>query len=263
MLNTPAGIRRGGDTPVGNMLTTAAVKGDRALNFVDERALSAADQRAIEVQQEGGTLEAGRLFHNMMSSMTMCFNLFGSLGTTDSFAALMRAWFDPDAATIDEVTCELNPTASLGDRTAFDAYVAYRCTSDEARFLAIETKYTEPFSQVDYDTETYRKLTQSSSWFVEGAADALRSKTTNQLWRGLMLTSLWEEENGARGTYVIVTPADDAAAVRAIDETRKWMTEPDRLVLVPLEEIVEKAAASGDATLVEWSKQFGERYLVT
>ena len=262
VLDTPPGIRHGGTAPVGNMLDAEAVERNRALNFVDDRALAAADRRAIEVQREGGTLEVGRLFHNMMSSMTMCFNMFGSLGATSSFVTIMRSCFDPDADSIDDVTCELTPTRSLNDRTAFDAHVAYRTATGDERFLAIETKYTEPFSQVGYNNDRYREVTESSSWFISGAADALAARATNQLWRGLMLTSLVEDETGARGTYVVVTPRDDSAAVRAVDATRQWMAEPHRLLLVPMEGIVEQAAASGDPTLVEWSERFGRRYIV-
>ena len=58
----------------GNMLTRE--DGDRGLNFVTPTAFAAARDR---VAAGGGAVEPFRLFHNMLSSMPMCFNLFGPL----------------------------------------------------------------------------------------------------------------------------------------------------------------------------------------
>lgn len=49
------------------------------MNFLNEDAVQHAEQRAVEVAREGGTLDPDHLFENLLSSMLMCFNLFGAL----------------------------------------------------------------------------------------------------------------------------------------------------------------------------------------
>ena len=88
------------------------------------------------------------------------------------------------------MVCEVKPTDALGDRTAFDAIIWYRAAGGDRRFVAIETKYTEPFSAKAYDSAKYRSVTEGSGWFQTGAAELLRASATNQLWRGLMLAAL-------------------------------------------------------------------------
>lgn len=263
VLNVGPGERPGRrDELVGNTLDPAAVEADRTLNFLNSAAHQAAVRRAREVQEEGGTLEEGRLFHNMLSSMTMCFNLFGAIGELPAFVDIVRSLFDSDAAQIDQVICEINPTDALGDRTAFDAMIRYRDEAGAARFVGIETKYTEPFSPKKYDNDRYQEVTSESNWFVDGAADALVGSSTNQLWRGLMLASLTEDETGTVGRYAVVTPADDAAAIAAVARTCKHLTEPEqRLRVVTIEQIADAAAEHGDARLGGWAELFRARYL--
>jgi hypothetical protein len=231
------------------------------LNFVNEAAYEHATRRSLEVQKEGGTLEPGRLIQNLMSSMTMCFNLFGAIGSLPGFGDLVRALFDPAAVGIDDVVCEVKPTDALGDRTAFDALVRYRAADGDERFVAIETKYTEPFSQDMYDTETYRSVAERCGWFVAGAADALKGAMTNQVWRGLMLATLTEDATGATGRYVVVTPADDQGARNCVDKVKTLLRDPHRLDLVTLEQVVGAARATHDERLATWAETFEHRYL--
>jgi len=246
---------------VGNTLDVAAVAANPRLNFIDDDAYDHAVRRSAEVEVEGGTLEPDRLFHNLMSSMPMCFNLFGSIGTAPAFLELVRELFDPEAVEVDEVKCEVKPTEALGDRTAFDAIVWYRTASGALRFLGIETKYTEPFSERVYDNATYRAVTGASSWFRAGAAEQLRSSVTNQLWRGLMLASVTETTTGSRGSYVVVAPADDEVARKTVQQAASQLAEPSRLSLVTLEQIVEAARLLSDPRLSEWADAFSVRYL--
>jgi len=247
---------------VGNTLDGDAVANDPTLNFVDDPAYRHAVRRGEEVQLEGGTLETGRLFHNLMSSMTMCFNLFGSMSGIPAFVDVVQACFDPGAIIVNDVVCEVKPTDALGDRTAFDAIVHYRGDKGRRRFIAVETKYTEPFSPKPYDTDTYRAVTDHSGWFIDGAADRLVGTATNQLWRGLMLASLTEDETGAVGSYAVVTPADDEKGRAAVEAARRELANPERLMLVTIEEIVAAAAARPDRRLVEWAAAFHKRYII-
>ena len=248
---------------VGSMLATEAVAVDRRLNFIDEAAYQHAEQRAREVQAEGGTLDAKRLFSNLLSSMPMCFNLFGAIGSTPGFLNPVRAVFDADAGEIDAVVCEAPSPPQWDDRTAFDAQVDYRTRSGEPRFFAVETKYTEPFGPTRYDRARYRQVADESGWFEAGAAPELLGSGTNQLWRGLLLMSVAESHLSATGRYVVVAPEDDSVARAAVDKVRSWMVPhaAARLGFVSVEDIVERAADIPDCRLNVWSSRFRERYL--
>jgi hypothetical protein len=121
------------------------------LNFLDAQIAGYAKRRAWQVQQDGGTLEVGRLRRNMLSSMPLCFNLFGKLHAERSAAAkALSAVLGLDIADIDEVLVEHAPPAAkqlLGDRTAFDAFLTYTTATGAKGFVGVETKYTEPFSR--------------------------------------------------------------------------------------------------------------------
>ena len=117
---------------------------------------------------------------------------------------------------VDNVVCEAPTPPTWKDRTAFDAQIDYTVGGNERRFLAIETKYTEPFTQARYDRVEYRDLTAQSGWFERGAADVLVELETNQLWRGLLLMNVVEAHTGAIGRYVVVAPADDSDALAAV-----------------------------------------------
>ncbi len=247
---------------VGNTLDRDAVRQNPRLNFVNDAAYESALRRADEVQLEGGTLEAERLFHNLLSSMPMCFNVFGAIGHVPAFGEVVQQVMDPEMMSIDQAVCEITPTPALGDRTAFDAMLRGTGAKGNARFIGIETKYTEPFSPKVYDNDRYQEVTAGSDWFVDGAGEHLKATATNQLWRGLMLASLTESAEGATGSYVVVSPADDITAQDAVAQTQRWMTDSSRLRFVSLETLVETAAGHGDPALATWAESFGRRYIL-
>ncbi len=248
---------------IGSMFASASVEADRRLNFIDDASYQHAERRAHEVADEGGSLDAKRLFGNLLSSMPMCFNLFGAIGTAPRFVDLVRAVFDDEAAEVGDVVCEAPSPPAWSDRTAFDAQIAYSTRSGGRGFLAIETKYTEPFTQSRYNRPEYRRLTEQSGWFNHGAGDVLVEVETNQLWRGLLLMSVVEAHIGAIGRYFVVAPGDDSDARSAVDTVRSWLVDDERwrLGFVGLEEIVAAARTTTDHRLNDWADSFGERYL--
>ena len=248
---------------IGSSFAAAAVRQNRRLNFIDEAAYRHAEQRAIEVEAEGGTLDAERLFGNLLSSMPMCFNLFGSLAAVPRFIDVVCAVFDGQAGEIDRVICEAPSPPAWRDRTAFDAQIDYTAVSGDRCFIAVETKYTEAFTPTRYDRTEYREITERCGWFLPGAADGLIEVETNQLWRGLLLMNVVEDHLGAVGRYCVVAPADDSDARRAVETARSWLTQAERwrLKFVSLEQIVEAAGKAEDPRLRTWSVEFTRRYI--
>ena len=266
------GVEAGGSgtyAALGSYLHADAVAAQRDLNFLHPAAHEHAETRGREVQAEGGSLDPKRLFHNMLSSMPLCFNLFGAMrGEHEAFLPVFRELFDPDATKISEIICEWAPSApsaSLGDRTAFDAVIFY-VAGAESRFVGIETKYTEPFSAKPYDRPEYRTLTRESDWFVDGAdVELLKSAKSNQLWRNVILAAALDREGSrGQGHVAVVALDDDAGASAALDIVRPQMapSHADRLMSRTFSEIL-SAVEELAPELSWWAVNFRRRYLLS
>lgn len=204
--------------PLGSYLGEGEVAARPDLNFLTAEAAAHAVERAAIVKSEGGALDPVRSRHNMLSSMPMCFNLFGSLRGEPAFLTLFQSVFDPAAVRIVDIACEYAPDRAgdyLGDRTAFDAVVCYE-TEAGRRFMGVETKYTEPFSAKEYESDRYTEVTRESGWFKdpESASSVMKTSKSNQLWRNVMLAASKEMKGSAgRGAVAVVALAGDPGSV--------------------------------------------------
>lgn len=256
----------GAQPAVGSMLAKSAVAAKPALNFFDERVAAYVKERAELVKAQEGTLELQRVKHNMLSSMPLCFNLFGFLRTCPRDAAVvLSSALELPIHVIDEIEVEWAPRADrdgrLGDRTAFDAFLRYRTADGKAGFVGIETKYTEPFSPKKYDCSAYRKLTRTPAFKSRDAADQLVGSATNQLWRNLLLALSVREKQGFELGHVAVLACDgDPKAAAAVKGVSAQLSSPEtHLRSTTLERVV--SAAAENAATAEWARWFNERYL--
>lgn len=249
---------------LGSYLDEKEVDARPRLNFLSDEALAHAESRIIAVKAEGGALDPRRLKHNMLSSMPLCFNLFGTMRAEPEFLKVFQELFDARATAITDIVCEWAPqppSEFLGDRTAFDAIVFYESASGP-RFCGIETKYTESFSVTEYDSARYAAVTRESGWFKEPetAPKELRGRKSNQLWRNVMLAAAVEthKEYGT-GWLAVVALGDDRGARDAMMAVGPALTDASRLKFVPIETILD--AADGQPSLAGWSADFRQRYV--
>jgi len=260
-LGAPHG--RFAERPVGSWLCPRAVAADRGLNFLSEDAAAYAEARAVQVQAEGGTLEPVRLFHNMLSSMPLCFSIFGHLrALPDRGLAVVRELFDPQAEEVLGIECEWRPDLNyLGDRTAFDAMIRTRRSDDEVHLVGIEVKYTESFSPKEYERPAYFAVEEGSGWFHPDPEKALVSRATNQLWRNTLLAAVIEmHEPTVDSAAVVVLALDQDPGVQAaMAGMRKYVLEK-RCRSVSLHQLI---AAARNADLDEWAGRLERRYVDT
>jgi len=247
------------------MLPASAVAEDRSLNFLCSEVAHYVEQRAPLVLAEAGSLDEDRLWRNLLSSMPLCFNLFGKLRAAPEAAArLLTRTTNLDVAEIEEIEVEWTPEgpALLRDKTAFDAFVSYRTRTGHRGFFAVETKYTEPFSRKVYDKPRYREVT---SWpearFRPGAAGVLRGIETNQLWRNALLAAAVRREfDFDEGRVLLVALQDDPHISHAMEIVAGVHEDPQTLIQVtPLESLI--GAARQEADLAAWARDFERRYL--
>lgn len=248
---------------LGSYLHAEEVKHRPDLNFLNAAAFAHAEERATQVRLEGGALEESRLRQNLLSSMPLCFNLFGALRGEPEFLELFRSLFDADATHVVDVVCEWAPqppSEYLADRTAFDAVVFYE-TETGPRFVGIETKYTEPFSAKEYESQRYAEVTRESGWFPdpERAIVELKGRKSNQLWRNVLLAASVEMrgEHGA-GSVAVVALDDDSGASSAMEIVAPAL-ELGKLRFVAIESMLD--AADELSSLAGWSASFRQRYV--
>ncbi|WP_369134634.1 hypothetical protein [Modestobacter sp. I12A-02662] len=276
VLDLPAGTDRRGRT-LGNYLPAD----DRRSNFLSDEAAQYAAARVDVVQREGGQLEQTRLFTNMLSSMPLCFTVFGHLRAHPAAAvSLLSVLLQRELAGLDRVAvgdrgidgieCEWAPARKehLNDGSAFDAVVAGRTVDGRRLLIAVEAKYIDTFSRDPVDEEKDRKYRRFCANFgMPGEAfDALKGSATRQLLRNVLLTESVRRSGSAaeplfdEAITVVLARDDDRAAqdaVTALDGLRGDLVTGVRYVGHGR---FANAAAS-IPELAEWAGRFRRRYV--
>lgn len=260
-LEVPPGSN--GRQEVGSLLPERVAAVMSGLNYLSPAAREKAGRRVPRIQAEGGTVDVRRLAGNLLSSQPLAFNVFGHLRAHPRPAA--RVLSEVFGVAIDQIAwmeVEWAPPRDehLGDRTAFDAFVAYR-TGGRPGFLGIEVKYTEPFSPTPYDRPRYRAVAERSGVFAPGAADRLAQPATNQLWRQTLLAlSLAATGGHGPGSAAILSMSGDGGVAQAVAGVSAEVTDESAVPLVgTVEDLV--AGALRERALRPWAQALHRRYV--
>ena len=263
--------RRGG-RPVGSTL----VNGERTgANFLSPAAFAYAKEKVAEKETNPDlTLDAYRLFNNMLSSMPMCFNLFSDFrerardgcGTTRRVLAAMFA--ESPITAIDSVEVEMLPRPTeryIDDKTAFDAAVLFRDASGLRGLVSIETKYTDKLG-VNKASNEDRKfaLARDLGLFTDEGLAWYRTHGFDQVARNLLLTLAYAQVEGLDyATNYVLGPAEDKEAPRAVESLRQRLAPAfrDRILWLPLEHAIERGLGAADEFFTDHLKRFHSRYL--
>ena len=263
IIGAPPGIYRGRQR--GNHLSQKWLEDHPHANFLSSEVGKYVERRVVEAKAEGATLEEERLRSNMLSSMPLCFNLFGHLRAypQDAAAPLALA-FDLDISEITRIEMEWgpNPEEHLRDRTAFDAYIEYLDSNGKSGFIGVETKYTESFSPIEYESDEYTTVTNSSeSGFKPEAEKILKGRKTNQLWRNAMLVVSHRSKSKFTYGHVAVVHCDgDRGLESAITKFEAQLSDRDSLLrIASLETIIGELASV--EVFKKFAAEFTRRYL--
>lgn len=268
ILHVPFGVgpKPTSTTQYGNMLTLADGKAGR--NFLTPEIAEVARARVAE---GAGAVEPFRLFHNMLSSQPMCFNLFGPLVRDTALAARLLPTLVPERdAEVTRVLLECAPEPAadyLGDRTAFDAFIEYRTPDHRLHALGIETKLTESFSAKVYDREEYRRWMNvpNRPWLPD--ADArVEAVEHNQLWRDHLLAVAVRHQAGspyATSRLLVVHHPEDRRCVQVCAGYRALLRDGDDTVSsIALDRLVDAWSPLVEPSArAVWLEPFRARYL--
>jgi hypothetical protein len=188
----------------------------------------------IASPQKHQTVDEDRLYGDLLSSMPMCFNLFGPLERKPELAAQAVARWFPDlcpAGAKVTLIFEWSPGRRdrrwLDDGTAFDVAIFVEHGASKA-VIGIETKYHEhaaavPLMQVDKKTkektprvikDRYLEVTKKAKLFDEATLRSdVWAKPLEQLWRDhlLALACAQDPDGWTPARYVLVAPAGNPA----------------------------------------------------
>lgn len=268
ILRVPCGIgpKPTSTTPYGNMLAPA--DGEAGRNFLTSEIAEVALARVAE---GAGAVEPFRLFHNMLSSQPMCFNLFGPLVRDTALASRLLPTLVPEQnGEVTRVLLEWAPEPAadyLGDRTAFDAFIEYRTPDHRLHALGIETKLTESFSAKIYDREEYRRWMRvpNRPWLPDADArvDAVEH---NQLWRDHLLAVAIRHQAGSRyatSRLLVVHHPEDRRCVQVCAGYLALLRDGDDTVRsIALDRLVDTwSPIVKQPARTAWLQPFRTRYL--
>jgi hypothetical protein len=257
---------RGGKSYVNGSKIEALAEHKHA-NFLSPRIIEAVEAR-IAKPESHQTLDEKRLRYDLLSSMPMCFNLFGELYDDPDRAAKAAAtvWGTDEADPV-EVRFEWSPGRReanyLGDRTAFDVALVVGPDSSPQTVIGIETKYHEHATReappnADTRLPRYRQVAEDSGAFVADWEDRILGTQLQQVWRDhLLLLAMLQRPEWKNGRYVLVHPAGNPAFHELGKRYRDVLEDDSTFEVRTIEELLDAGVLhTGDT-----EKRFRERYL--
>lgn len=253
--------------PVGSRMALAAARSTGA-NFVTSGALEAVNERLgyVEAHQ---MLAEDRLWCDLLSSMPLCFNLFGPVAADREAAdRAVHAWWPDTPGRVAEVRFEWSPGRRdplyLGNRSAFDVAFILDLPGGQRGVLGVETKYHEhPVMEMAPSEERlgrYLEVTERSGAFAVAAQEHLVATELQQLWLDhLLALSTLQHPGGDWGwaRFVVVHPARNVGFSAAVEAYRSQLADATTFANSTIEELVETpgALSASDRTALQ------ERYI--
>jgi hypothetical protein len=164
-------------------------------NFLSEAVYKSVAQTILERKEyEAGLFNQDRLFNNILSSQPLAFNFFGELKQDLNFAKLAISCFIPNLTSVTNVLFEFAPRENyIFDNSAFDIAIEIEANGIKGLF-GLECKYTDSFSEREYDKESYKTIYTKSTKFKEPYENYIKSRY-NQLFRNQLIAESLIQNN--------------------------------------------------------------------
>jgi hypothetical protein len=229
--------------PVGSRMELEFARRTGA-NFISAAALAAVHSR-LNSPEPHQTLSEDRLWADLLSSMPLCFNLFGDLAWDPEVAsAAVSAWWPDLPAGRVTLRFEHSPgrrdPSFLGNRTAFDVAIEIDTPTGIA-VVGIEVKYHEhAVAGKRLSPKALARcaaVTEQSAVFKQDWQERVVETDLQQIWLDhiLVLSMLQHpSKRWSAGRFVLVYPSDNpsfrSAARRYRDVLRETNTFEDRTI---------------------------------
>jgi len=244
-----------GDHPIrkNELIGSAIQKGEiSGKNFLSENIRKAVDETIQERKIFGaGIIEEERLFNNLLSSQPLCFNFFGELKIDTVFALQVLRCFYPGLTSVNRVIFEFAPDENYtNDNSAFDvAFEVLR--KNELGLIGFECKFTDTFSQREYNKDEYREIYRQSNIFAK-EYEAYILGRYNQLFRNQLIAEAMLQYQQYDFVFTgLFCHQDDRQAIEVGEEFREMLNSDTLFRVITYQEYIEEV----QQLPLDWAKR--------
>lgn len=237
-------------------------------NFLSDSARECARRRVAHPEPHQ-TLDVDRLYSDLLSSMPMCFNLFGELAADLDLAdEAVHAWWPDVPGRVSAVRFEWSPGRRLAgeyleNRSAFDVAFELDLGGGRLGVLGVETKYHEDCRREKPPSEKrqkrYEYVSRERRVLSQGRIDEILGTDLQQIWLDHLLAEsmlLHESKQWTWSGFALVHPGRNPSYQEAAARYRGLLEAGSGIRVNTLEELVE-----ADVLPEEIATRFTERYL--
>lgn len=253
--------------PLGSRIAVDVARQSGA-NFLSGEALRAVRDRLAKPQPHQ-TLDEDRLFCDLLSSMPMCFNLFGVL-QADIKAAdrAVHTWWPDVPGHVCAVHFEWSPGRRLPgeyleNRSAFDVAFELELKDGGRGVLGVETKYHEDCKPEKAPSDDrrgrYTEVSLKAGIITLSAIQKIIGTNLQQIWLDhLLALSMTQHESGkwSWAGFALVHPGRNPSYARAMDRYKSLLRDAGSVRVNTVESLL-----SAGVLPVKAASAFSERYL--
>lgn len=253
--------------PLGSRMDVPVARKSGA-NFLNEEIYRVVQNRLANPQPHQ-TLDADRLHCDLLSSMPMCFNLFGVLQSDLEMAdRAVHAWWPDVPGCVCAVHFEWSPGRRLKgeyleNRSAFDVAFELELPDGGRGVFGVETKYHENCKSEDTPSderrERYTKVARESGLFTESAIDQIMGTDLQQIWLDHLLALSMTQDPSKKWSwagFALVHPAQNPSYARACERYKSLLQDTASIQVSTLESLLSTGVLPS-----ETASAFSERYL--
>jgi len=245
----PIAPKPGGATrPVGSRLPLAYAR-ETGANFLTAGALDAARARTSIIEPHQ-SFDHQRLWADLLSSVSMSFNLFGDLAADLGLAdRAVHTWWPDTPGTVSDVRFAHSPgrldPAWLGNLVAFDLAFVLDLGDGTKGIVGVVTAYHDVNRRQPPKPSRlprYREITDRSGYFAPGAIDVVNGTELIHIWLDhlLVLSMLQHPSRAWRwGRLVVVYAAGNTDFADACSRYRALLVNESTFASATVEELLD------------------------
>lgn len=252
--------------PVGSRINLDYAK-QREANFLNDDIRKTVKFR-MSFRENHQLINEDRLYCDLLSSMPMCFNLFGSLQKDNDAATrtVRELWADVPGE-VRAVRFEWSPGRMdkdyLKNKSAFDVAFELELSNSHSGVIGVETKYHEHCKPEkrpkDEVLEHYQTISKRSNVFKPDSISKIVGTNLQQIWLDhLLALSMLQNATGKWkwAKFVLVYPSRNPSYAKAVSRYRDLLSDPSTFSATTIETILDSGVLPNQLL-----GQFRERYL--
>jgi hypothetical protein len=252
--------------PIGSRIPLALAI-ETGANFLSDP-IRAAVARRLAQPEPHQMLAEPRLHADLLSSMPMCFNLFGELDASPADAdRAVHTWWPDMPGSVTHTRFEWSPGRLdphyLGNRSAFDVAFELALADGGRGVIGIETKYHE-HATVEKPPkperlQRYLEITERSGAFTARATAALVGTDLQQIWLDHLLALSMLQHPTARWTsarFIVVAPTANTSFRDTTARYQDLLTDTSTFGYATVEQLLDTSGALPAALVHDFHRRY-------